>query len=146
MNRASKLTFPSLAYEGSRTKLFIGQFYQFLMILPTDLNHSSVLHHLVFSLTSCLFITGVHAVLKRGNRISYSLFNLANGKPEPGGVFPAETASFLAKISTTSLRLNTSVVVSLRLLLYSLLYQGLEALSQDLHRTNFIISRLHRVQ
>ncbi|XP_028405111.1 E3 ubiquitin-protein ligase UBR5-like isoform X2 [Dendronephthya gigantea] len=53
---------------------------------------------------------GVHAVLKRGNKISYALFNLANGRPEPGGVFPAETASFLAKIPTVPLQLNRSVV------------------------------------
>jgi hypothetical protein len=43
--------------------------------------------------------------------MSYALFNLANGKPEPGGVFPAETASFLSKTSGTSMKLNYSAVV-----------------------------------
>jgi hypothetical protein len=55
---------------------------------------------------------GVHAVLKRGSKMSYALFNLANGKAEPGGVFPAETASFLSKTSAIPMQLNPSVVVS----------------------------------
>lgn len=59
-----------------------------------------------------LSLPGVHAVLKRGTGISYALFNLANGRPEPGGQFPAETASFLSKASTIPMQLNPSVVVS----------------------------------
>lgn len=52
-------------------------------------------------------------MLKRGSGMTYALFNLANGRPEPGGAFPAETASFLAKTSSIPMHLNPSVVVSI---------------------------------
>ena len=62
-------------------------------------------------------------MLKRSSGVYYALFNLASGRPEPGGAFPAETSSFLSKPSNIPLQLNPSVVVCVFRVTWSRLYK-----------------------
>lgn len=42
-----------------------------------------------------LFLAGIHAIVKTGQKLSYIVYNLSTGRAEQESQFPSDTESFL---------------------------------------------------
>ena len=47
------------------------------------------------SITTCIYIAGIHVLNRSGNKLSYLLYNLSTCKVEQDSVFPTDTQAFI---------------------------------------------------